>query len=351
MIAERSHQMSEAQIVRFLEHEKKNGASETLLRQRSRFVNALYSWLPDEKCLTKETLQLWRQELYAKGYSSVTVGNYIKGINRYLDFVGCSGLRFRQGQRKDLTGKQFGYLTALRPSEERNRRDIVWICRCRCGNEVHLPATRLLTGSNMSCGCLKAEYLQKANLYFDSTSIRASLAEQVESTRASSGFTGVTAKRGKWLAHITYKGKRYSLGSYTNLEDAVKARARAKELVQEDARKLLVEYEKFHQTGSSLPSRDEIPQVTLDILPQTGSQQRSPNKRSDNTSGTTGVTRNRGMWIAKITFQKKTYHLGCYADLEQAVQARKTAEHLLKEDPARFPERIAKVINRNSEET
>lgn len=48
--------------------------------------------------------------------------------------------------------------------------------------------------------------------------------------------------------------------------------------------------------------------------------------RADNTSGTRGVFPHRGKWRARITFKKKTYDLGDYARLEDAVRVRKTAE-------------------------
>ncbi len=42
----------------------------------------------------------------------------------------------------------------------------------------------------------------------------------------SSGCSGVTLKKGtkKWIARISNKGKRYDLGSFSNIEDAINAR-------------------------------------------------------------------------------------------------------------------------------
>lgn len=45
-----------------------------------------------------------------------------------------------------------------------------------------------------------------------------------------------------------------------------------------------------------------------------------------NSSGCRGVQNFRGKWQAKITFQKKTYHLGTFADKDEAIRARKDAE-------------------------
>lgn len=45
-----------------------------------------------------------------------------------------------------------------------------------------------------------------------------------------------------------------------------------------------------------------------------------------NSSGCRGVQNFRGKWQARITFQKKTYHLGTFIDKEEAIRARKEAE-------------------------
>ncbi len=240
-------------IADFLQHEQTVGASADCLRQRRTHITHLYDWLPPEKLLTADALRQWRRSLEERGASAATVGNYVKNINRYLVFTGRPDLRFRQGKAKDLTGLQFGYLSCLEPTGEKHRNDLVWRCRCRCGKEVQLPATRLLTGNTSSCGCMLAEHLQRVNQYIDHTSLRAAMSQQVKSKNAASGYIGVVAKRGKWQAYITYKGIRYSLGCYTRLEDAVKARLEAKELVREDAQRLLETYRILHNHDRPKP--------------------------------------------------------------------------------------------------
>lgn len=193
-----------------------------------------------------------------KGYTQQTVLNYVKGINLYLDYMGWSGIRFNRGRTKDIRNIQFGYLSAIEPTGEKKRKDYIWRCQCKCGKEVEYPATRLLTGNTVSCGCLRGEYFKKTNKYFDGTSLRQSIEEQVYSARAKSGYTGVTLKHGKWKAYIRYKGPNISLGSYTKLEDAVEARARGKKLVQMDAQGLLRVYEELHKEDPALPNREQI---------------------------------------------------------------------------------------------
>lgn len=48
-----------------------------------------------------------------------------------------------------------------------------------------------------------------------------------------------------------------------------------------------------------------------------------------NSSGHRGVQKFRNKWQAKITFKKKTYHLGTFEDKEDAIKARLEAEEKL----------------------
>lgn len=59
-------------------------------------------------------------------------------------------------QAIDLTGRQFGMLTAIRIVRHNGHAKCVdWLCRCQCGNEVVVNASALRTGTTQSCGCWK----------------------------------------------------------------------------------------------------------------------------------------------------------------------------------------------------
>ena len=55
---------------------------------------------------------------------------------------------------KNLTGQKFGNLTALEPTNERNRNQVVWKCQCDCGNIHYAPSAELIRGKVRSCGCV-----------------------------------------------------------------------------------------------------------------------------------------------------------------------------------------------------
>ena len=69
--------------------------------------------------------------------------------------------QFKGQNMKDLTGQTFGYLTALYPLEKRVNQNIMWHCKCICGQEHDVSARSLMSGNTKSCGCKKSE-----NAYF-----------------------------------------------------------------------------------------------------------------------------------------------------------------------------------------
>lgn len=336
-IAAISHCMTSETMAAFVQHEANNGASENMIRRFKGTLKVIYAYLPEDKCITKERLLEWRRSMEENGYASITILNYVKYINRYLDFVSCSEIRFNKGKAKDITGMTFGYLTAVEPTGTKDRGDNVWLFQCKCGNTIELPATRALIGNTLSCGCLKGAHFKTTNKYFDGTSLVQSMTEKVESTRSVSGYTGVSPKRDKWQAHITYKGVRYSLGCYSDIEDAVKARARAKELVMADAQGLLDFYTELEKSFPQLPNRHTEQKKKFASTEWTvNNTPASAAKRSNNTSGYSGVSLHSGKWDVKICYKGIRYQIGRFVDIEEAIATRKAAERLLKNSPDRF---------------
>lgn len=55
----------------------------------------------------------------------------------------------------DIAGMRFGMLVAIEPLENRDERgNVLWRCKCDCGEEIIFPAGQLRNGNNKSCGCL-----------------------------------------------------------------------------------------------------------------------------------------------------------------------------------------------------
>ena len=58
--------------------------------------------------------------------------------------------------RIDISGKRFGKLVVTEAKEHRNKQ-IAWLCKCDCGNEVVVRGSQLRRGRTKSCGCLRKE--------------------------------------------------------------------------------------------------------------------------------------------------------------------------------------------------
>ena len=330
--------ISEDSILTFIKEESNHVHSQGALDHRRRDLLTFYRWLPDDKEITKERLAHWRQFLVDKGYTYNTQVNYVKSVNRYLRFIGKEEWCFSKGKGLDLKGKTFGYLTALEPTDKRYRKDIIWLCQCQCGSTAEVAATRLVSGNTLSCGCLKAARLHTGNKYIDGTELRSVMDDRVFNPNNQSGYVGVSPSRGQWLAQIKYKGKHYFLGRYSKPEEAAKAYARAKEIIQEDARVLEKVWEELHSDDPLLPHRSNLePFEPSPNYSEVREATPVPQVvRTNNTSGTPGVYKKRDKWVAKITYKKTNYYLGNFFEKEDAVAARKAAEAVLLSDPQRF---------------
>ena len=85
----------------------------------------------------------------------VSAGNLTSG---QVKSCGCLSNRCNRSL-EDLTGQTFGNLTVLKLDSTINNRRM-WSCQCLCGNKTLVSTTDLHTGKVKSCGCLK--YLQIA---------------------------------------------------------------------------------------------------------------------------------------------------------------------------------------------
>lgn len=140
---------------------------------------------------------------------------------------------------QDLNGKRFGKLTVLEyvkiPGGVSK-----WKCQCDCGNTVLVRATMLTSGHTTSCGCAKRELddekdFRKILTYTDDTCIEFAkgISKPRSNTSPDTGVRGVILKDGKYVAPIKFRKKRYYLGRFSHLEDAVEARRRAEARVEE----------------------------------------------------------------------------------------------------------------------
>lgn len=68
------------------------------------------------------------------------------------------------GKIKDLTGQIFGELIVIEDSKIRKNRQVVWKCKCSCGKITYVTGSSLRNGHTTSCGHKKYESKNTDNL-------------------------------------------------------------------------------------------------------------------------------------------------------------------------------------------
>lgn len=211
----------------------------------------------DEMCYNKEKGGIKMENIIGQKFGRLTVverkgndkhrsivwlckcdcGNFIETTTNNLkswNTKSCGCLKkelLSERSSKDLTGKRFGKLVAIKPTEKRNGRSVVWECECDCGNRFYTPAKFLLNGGSTSCGCvgitkmingMKKECVEQTYL---------SLLNKKKSKSNTSGAKDVYWKKdkNKWDVRIGFQKKQIHIGYFKDFEDAVKARKRAEE--------------------------------------------------------------------------------------------------------------------------
>lgn len=134
----------------------------------------------------------------------------------------------------DITGRKFNLLTALYPTNKRDRKgSIMWHCRCDCGNELDVSYNALAYSQMKSCGCRKKEHDEKLGSFL--THVAGTSLDMIKSkkvpTNNTTGHKGIYFIKGKYVAKIVFQKKQYYLGTYENLDEAVAIRKEAETIL------------------------------------------------------------------------------------------------------------------------
>lgn len=244
---------------------------------------------------TDKGYPVWHCRCDCGGFIEVTTKRLLSGA---VKNCGCE--KISHPRERDLTGQQFGKLVALAATDRRaDNGSIVWRCQCSCGNVAEVSARRLIRGRVRSCGCL--------------------------SDPPPKDYIG---KRFGRLTVIEYGGREYRRTEKSRATvNLWKCRCDCGNEVTVPQSQL--------QSGVSRSCgcfQKEQAQATLRLVDGTSVtilERVKHGPRRDNTSGHTGVYRRKnGYYQAKITFKKKSYYLGSYRDIKDAIRAREDAEKM-----------------------
>lgn len=127
-----------------------------------------------------------------------------------------------------LIGKKVGKMTILKQIDKEH-----FLCRCDCGNEEIRVKTALYRGDRKCFECAKKvrhearenSEIMKAD-YVNGTQLSL-IGKKTKANK--SGHVGVNwdKSRGKWQASIRYQGKKYNIGRFESIQDAIDARKNA----------------------------------------------------------------------------------------------------------------------------
>lgn len=193
--------------------------------------------------------------------------------------------------KNNLTGKKFHRLTVLGDDGTRTKgKKIKWLCECECGNRIHSTGDNLQAGRTKSCGCLNAEIRR----FEDLTGFENEYIKVVQHVGTSS------SQKARWACVCKTCGNSFIA----------------------DAHNL-----KRYKSCGCLPKGAN--KEYLDSI-------RNPKSKWDdnlyktNTTGVRGVSWNEKQkkFIASIGAKGKKIYLGSFETIEEAKEARKSAEKM-----------------------
>lgn len=142
-----------------------------------------------------------------------------------------------------VPGQRFGRLVVQGMTDKKSGNTYIYRCLCDCGKECYVSRASLVNGSTKSCGCLQSEKAKerfqpvksaRESYFVDGTDIAQLVCEK--SSNNTSGRKGVSwnSSACRWMADITFKGKRYRLGSSNDFDTAVALREEAEKAIHGD---------------------------------------------------------------------------------------------------------------------
>lgn len=98
------------------------------------------------------------------GNVKVVAGSELTRRDRPTSSCGCLTIEWATSERrrqliyKDLTGKRFGRLVAVKVVPSPNKgHNYHWLCQCDCGGSTVANGASLTNGTRVSCGCMRQE--------------------------------------------------------------------------------------------------------------------------------------------------------------------------------------------------
>jgi len=147
------------------------------------------------------------------------------------------GSRHGKKSAKNILGQRFSRLVVVEKTALRAGKNVVWKCKCDCGELCYVSGYNLRHSFTRSCGCMRVEAgmknipaLQESRPLIDGTDVRM-ISDMTVRSDNKTGVRGVSWDKNRqcYRAMITFKGKSYYLGRFSDLEKAKEIRLIAEE--------------------------------------------------------------------------------------------------------------------------
>jgi len=143
-----------------------------------------------------------------------------KNCFRYNNFTGlcsyCNRKIIGESTKKDLIGQKFERLTVIKDTGKRdNSNNVIWLCKCDCGNIHEVAGSYLINGSIRSCGCLQRDRARNSRIEYHKSKghfiksehtqeeIYEHLEKQAEKRKDEVDFNKQIAKDREYLCYFT----------------------------------------------------------------------------------------------------------------------------------------------------
>lgn len=206
-----------------------------------------------------------------------------------------------------------------------------WHCKCDCGNEKDVSQHMLAQGQSLSCGCYAKERLVAGALKAAANKRKTNIFQIVDD------YCVVKDNLNREfyidIDDIEFVRQRYW---YVRKSDGYVYSHNWDSESKKDRKIALHVYltgEKYvdhkdHNPSNNRRNNLRVPDKENRITTNQGYNNVNHRRRSDNTSGYTGVTwdKKRNKWQAYIMYNYRHYYIGHYEKLEDAAAARKAKE-------------------------
>lgn len=175
-------------------------------------------------------------------------GNFTEVFTENLKSMHTTSCGCKKGT--GIIGKEFGRLKVVEKIGKEN-----YLCECKCGQKEIRSYDSLMSGSKnqmcKKCGKKAREKaLKESETFVDGTQIAKISINKKPGKANKSGVVGVNwdKSRGKWQASIRFKGYKYNLGRFDDIQDAIDARKEAEKNIFGN---FLIWYENVYKKGKT----------------------------------------------------------------------------------------------------